>query len=1185
MKCRVAQIRHPFAIAFVLATIATSLIVRVPAARAENQWRSAAHHSLSNLWPVNERASAETDSINPSRTDAALRAGVKEAYGKLPLSFELNQGQTHAEVKFLSRGSGYTLFLTSTEAVLTLRNADSRARNEKASSTPQSTVGHPRSAVLRMQLSGANPEPQVTGEGQLPGRSNYLVGNDPRKWRKDVPLYARVRYTDVYAGVDMLYYGNQRQLEYDFIVAPGADPKVIALHFEGADDLSLDAKGNLLLRTGAGEVIQHAPTIYQEADGVRRTVSGHYVIRDQHQVGFEVAAYDRSNPLIIDPVVQFSTFFGGTRVDEANGIAVDAAGNAYVTGKTESIDFPDVNAFDATLSGPSDAFVTKFTTDGSALVYSTQIGGRFADIGNAIAVTKDGLACITGVTGTEEPDLNVNNFPVTANGFLVAGETAKRLVDAFVTVLNANGDDLVYSTFFGGSQTRNNQDIRDIGRGIAVDNTGKVYVTGGTGSFDLPIKNGFQTVQRPFFSAFIAKFNPTASTRSASLLYSSYFGCHSAVGVNDEAFGIAVDKFGIAYIVGTTAFAQRFPDKSPSSLPPFQKSDPGGSSAFVAKFDCAASGNSSLIYATMLGGSKDDKALAVAVDSAQRTYITGVTESTDFPLKNPFDSTLADDEAFVTKMNADGTAVFYSSFLGGGNDDEGHGIAVDSQGNAYVVGETRSTTDFPLLNAFQSVNGGKIDTFVVKISAVPSTSVSPKILFSSFLGGDQFDIGNAIALGPKRSVLVAGNTASDNFPVTPGAFQKSQAVGIGFDGFVTKIAEVNDDTVGTFRPSDITFRLRNSNTAGLPDITIGPNFYQAGDLPVTGDFNGDGVDTTGIFRTGNGNAIFLVSDRTDGSVTAAVLFGQPGDLPVIGDWDGDGKDTIGVFRPSAGKFLLRNKNTGGLPDFTITFGAVGDIPLAGDWDGDGEDTIGVYRDSQHRFFLRNKLNAGADINVQFGVAGDVPVTGDWDGDGDDTIGVFRSSNHKFFLRDVNTAAANLIVDFGATGDTPLSGDWDGLSSNTPPNSGVNEPGAGSSRAGEAQLFTTTCSDPDGWRNIHTIDFKISKANAQGTGERIALWAQFDQNRKVMRLWNPDNRTWEEGVPGANQVLSNRFVRLRLGGAMVDGSGPTGPSVQLTWNVVFEDVTAMDGYKQYLRIEDDAGYSTGFDEVGSWSVTR
>jgi Beta-propeller repeat len=1186
MRNRFTRMIRPVGIALMLLTLTTSLIVRVPTTFAEKTLENrAASTQTSNLWPLMDSTSPLANPLAQPQTESSLQAQVSAAYNKLPLSFELNQGQTNSEVKFISRAAGYKLFLTSTEAVLAFKKAcpyceessdDKSVKKEKRErKQPEEQV------VLRMSLKGANPSPQVKGLDELPGKSNYLKGNDPTKWRTDVPHYARVRYEHVYTGVDMIYYGNQQQLEYDFIVAPGVDPKIIILNFEGALDLRLDAEGNLVLRTGAGEVTQHAPVIFQETEGGRQTIAGHYIIKENHQVGFEVPAYDKSKPLIIDPVVQYSTFLGGGNDDRGRGIAVDSAGSAYVTGSTDSTDFPTQNPLDTFLSGNSDAFITKFTPDGSALVYSTYIGGSLFDEGRAIAVTSDGKACITGRTGEVESNQQ-NNFPVTNNAFLPAGNSNRRDTDAFVTVLNASGSALFYSTFYGGSSI-NEGFGSDEANGIALDAGSNVYITGITASDSLPTKNGFQNSRRGLNpDAFIAKFNPSASTGDASFLYASYIGGRDI----DRGNGIVVDRFNVAYIVGETD-SDNFPTKSSSALQPFQKDNQPFRDGFIAKISPAQSGNSSLIYSTYLGGGSNDEAKAVAVDAFQRTYITGVAGSSDFPLKNPFDNQKNGvRDAFIMKMNADGTALFYSSFFGGFDVDEGRGIAVDSQGNAYITGTTNSELGFPLLNAFQSKKSTTDDAFVAKISAVPSTSIFPQILFSSFLGGSADDVGQSIALGPKRSIFVTGETAAVDFPTTPGAFQKDMPIGHGLAAFITRIAEVNDDTVGIFRPADITFRLRNTNTAGAPDITIGPNFYQAGDLPVTGDFNGDGVDTTGIFRIVNANAVFLVSDRTDGSVTAGAFFGQAGDLPIVGDWDGDGKDTIGVFRPSVGKFFLRNSNTAGPPDITVTFGAAVDIPLAGDWDGDGDDTIGVYRDSQHKFFLRNKLNAAPDIIVQFGIAGDVPITGDWDGDGDDTIGVFRNSNHKFFLRNFNnTGPANLIVDFGATNDIPLAGDWDGLSSNLPPNSGVNDPAGGASAVSQPQQFVTTCSDPDGWRNIHTIDFKISKSNGQGNGVPIALWVQFDQNSNLIRFYDPDTRTWSEGALGTNLVLSSRFAELHLAGTSIQGSGPTGPSVQVTWQVLFKEAAVQHNYKQYLRIEDDAGLSTDFDKVGSWSVTR
>ena len=298
----------------------------------------------------------------------ANKPQVVEAYGKLPLSFEANQGQSDSRVDFLSRGSGYTLFLTPAEAVLTLRKPvaahreSTRHENAEAEETPAVPP-----AVVRMKLVGANPAPRVSGLEELPGRSNYFIGNDPTKWRTDVPHYAKVQYKDVYPGVDLVYYGNQGQLEYDLVVEPGVDPGGIALSFEGVERLRIDAQGDLVLETPDGEIRQHKPLVYQEVDGARREIAGNYVLNGGHQVGFQVAAYDASQPLIIDPVLVYSTYLGGTSFDSGKGIAVNSSGNAYVTGETFSTNFPTASPFQSSSGGSNDAFVTKFNLAGTVL--------------------------------------------------------------------------------------------------------------------------------------------------------------------------------------------------------------------------------------------------------------------------------------------------------------------------------------------------------------------------------------------------------------------------------------------------------------------------------------------------------------------------------------------------------------------------------------------------------------------------------------------------------------------------------------------------------------------------------------------------------------------------------------------------------------------------------------------------
>ena len=393
------------------------------------------------------------------------------------------------------------------------------------------------------------------------------------------------------------------------------------------------------------------------------------------------------------------------------------------------------------------------------------------------------------------------------------------------------------------------------------------------------------------------------------------------------------------------------------------------------------------------------------------------------------------------------------------------------------------------------------------------------------------------------------------------------------------------DTIGVFRPSTSQWLLKNSNSAGRPNLAV--DFGQAGDLPISGDWNGDGITDLGVFRNGQ----FLLRQAT---TITTVNFGQAGDLPVAGDWNGDGTDDLGVFRN--GQFILRKpvKPCPACPivflSITFNFGQAGDTPVAGDWNGDGIDTVGVFNAGS--WALRNSNSAGAaDITVLFGIApGSRPVVGDWNGDGIDTIGVLLPSNvlgaTTFGLNNVNanlTGLFDILAAFGEDGDLPVSGDWDGR--NTAPNSGVNDPDNGASAAGHAQTFVTTCSDPDGWHDIATIDFKIARSNGHGQGVPIAIWAQFDENQNLIRLYDPDLQIWREGPAGSNLVLENGYVQLNLAGTTVQGSGPTGPSVQVKWELVFKSAATGKNYKQYLQITDDAGASTGFDNVGSWSVVR
>jgi Tol biopolymer transport system component len=630
-----------------------------------------------------------------ARPDSATRVGMSESYGKPPLYFEANRGQTDPQVKFLVRGLRQTLFLTSTEAVLVLTERKPSAPEPAVHGRPEPR-GPAAGTVLRMMFAGANPTPRVMGLEKLPGKANYFLGNDPAKWRTNVPTYAKVRYEEVYPGIDLLYYGTHRHLEYDLVVRAGADPRRIVLSVEGADRLEVDARGDLVLHTAAGPIRQRKPDIYQEVGGVRREIPGGYVLTATHQVRFRVAAYDVSRPLVIDPVLySYSTYLGGGSVDHGEGIAVDGAGNAYVTGSTGSLNFPTTaGAFQTTLGGGfcCNAFVTKLNPDGSALVYSTYLGGSRFDQGSAIAVDAAGNAYVTG--GTQSP-----NFPTTAGAFQT---TLGGGAGAFVTKLNPDGSALVYSTYLGGSG-------RDSGSGIAVNAAGNAYVTGTTLSPNFPTTAGaFQTTLGggSCCNAFVTKLNPDGS----ALVYSTYLGGSS----QDMGIGIAVDAAGNAYVTGLTLSAD-----FPVTAAAFQTTFGGIQDAFVTKLN---SEGSALVYSTYLGGNGLDQGNGIAVNTAGNAYVTGRASSDNFPTRGEVQGPLCNG-AFVTKLNPDGSALVYSTYLGGspnspttGLGTGGNGIAVDAAGNAYVTGVTESS-DFPTSEwAFQPVSGGSSsDAFVTKL--------------------------------------------------------------------------------------------------------------------------------------------------------------------------------------------------------------------------------------------------------------------------------------------------------------------------------------------------------------------------------------------------------------------------------------------------------------------------------------
>jgi hypothetical protein len=612
----------------------------------------------------------------------------------------------------------------------------------------------------------------------LPGKVNYFRGKDAASWQTKVPIYRRVKYSAVYPGVDLVYYGQSQQLEYDFIVAPGADPGTIKLGFAGVEQTTVDAQGDLALKTAGGPLRFQKPVIYQINGGRRRTVEGGYVHRSPHEIGFRVGAYDRTRPLIIDPVLSYSTYLGGSGIEEGNSIAVDATGAVYVTGTTSSTNFPTVNAAQPTLneSGLADIYVAKLTPDGTALVYATYLGGSDYEIAADIAVDAAGAAYVSALTYSTD-------FP-TVNAFQPA---TKGLVDVVVAKLSPDGSRLIYSTYLGGSDYEmgaapgGSQSVA----AIAVDLAGAAYIAGATRSLDFPMVNPLQPPSISAGGAFVAKLAPDGS----ALLYSTYLPGTASGSAND----IAVDSLGAAYVVGSTQSAN-FPTVNPIA------GFGGNWEAFVAKL---TPDGSRFIYSTYLGGSGLEEGLGIAVDATGAAYVTGVTGSGDFPTMNALQPQRGggQQDAFVVKIAPEGGAMIYGTYLGGSDDewDRGYSIAVDTAGSAHVAGVTLSA-DFPTMNALQPALNGPSDAFVSKLS--PNGAA---LVYSTYLGGSRSDgvdydymfnpglyiiqSSMAIAVDLTGATYVIGQTHSSDFPTTTSVQERCS--GGGSDAFVVKITDDN----------------------------------------------------------------------------------------------------------------------------------------------------------------------------------------------------------------------------------------------------------------------------------------------------------------------------------------------------------------------------------------------------------
>lgn len=787
---------------------------------------------LAALYSTGKQTLLKGPGASPEMTSGASRLPATkenprwmEAHGTLPLSFEANEGQTAREVRYISHGSGYELFLTPQEAVVALQpslaenlSALHRAAYFRALRRARQAG---RMTVLRMGLEGANLQAKLSGIDPLPGKVNYFLGNRPEHWHTNIPTYSRVKYAQVYPGVDLVFYGNQRNLEYDFVVAPGADPKAIALTLKGARKLAVDSKGDLILSLADGQVIFQKPVLYQTVQGQRKQIEGGYSLAGKQRVTFAVSEYDRTEPLIIDPVLNYSTYLGGSAAgDLGTAIAVDSLGDAFVTGTTFSTTFPTHNGFGAG-NAKGVAFVSELNPSGTALLYSTYLGGTGGDAGIGIALDPSGNIYVAGETFSADFPTNSSVTP------LKPSSPGAALGTSFVTKINPTANvaaQLVYSSYLGG--TNGVSGIPDFANAIAADANGNAYVTGytasspGSGAANFPITTANahqQTLGGTAGNAFLTKID-TTKNGAQSLIYSTYLGGNGAdavsstQGFGDIGFGLALDSSKNVYIAGTTT-STNFPTTStalqPNTAPPAAVAK---GTAFVSRIDTTLSAATSLVYSTYLGGNVAEFGTAIAVKSNSTiAYITGTSSSPAFPTfpANTFQTAAGTvfPAAIVSLLDTSlpaGTALQYSTFLGGSNT-TGFGIQADASGNAYVGGGTASTA-FPVSKgAFQTAfaAGATSQGFVSRLD--PGGKGAADLVYSTFFGGSGSASGaddiNAIAIDTTNDAFITGVAFSSaaTFPVfppataTPPAFQTSLPSGDKSAAFVAKLTLIPPD--------------------------------------------------------------------------------------------------------------------------------------------------------------------------------------------------------------------------------------------------------------------------------------------------------------------------------------------------------------------------------------------------------
>jgi hypothetical protein len=1089
-------------------------------------------------------------------------------YGQIPLTFIENRGQTHASVHFLAKGPGMTAYFTSSEVVVDL---------------------HP--SVVRMRYLGGKAAPDVGGLDPQEGRVNYLIGADPSKWKTDVPLYGRVIYRDLYPGIDMVYSAQARWLKSEFVAAPGADTSRIRIEYAGVQSIRTDENGRLVLVTANGELREEAPEIYQESGGVRIPVEGAFRVSG-NVVSFEVGEYDHSRELRIDPVLSYSTYLGGSGTDKGNAIAVDSTGAAYVTGYTDSSNFPvTAGVVQGVYGGNVNAFITKLNAAGSAIVYSTYLGGNGDDQGCSIAVDGTGNAYVTGWTTSP-------NFP------LVAAVQASfgGMRNAFVSKLNPAGTALVYSTYLGGAGT-------DSGNGIALDSTNAAYVTGSTTSTNFPVVGAIHSTSAGGMDAFVTKLSPSGGV----IDYSTYLG--GAAG--DQGSSIAVDSTGAAYIAGTTS-STNFPTVSA-----FQAANGGAQDGFVAKLNPAGS---ALVYSTYLGGSGVENVelgRSIAVDSSGCAYVVGTTSSANFPTFQPEQAALnGSQDAFVVKLSSTGSALVYGTYLGGSSIDYGESIAVDGSGFTYVAGYTASP-DFPIVNGDQPANGGGYDAFLVKLNTAGSAIVE-----SDFLGGSGNDAAYGIALDSTASAYLTGQTLSSNFPLKPPV---QNSLGSMLAAFVAKF------TFGSLTPASAVsatpsgtganqaFTLVYADPRGTSDISwveaewnatqsnagacyvhyiASSNTIQLSSDGGTGWIGPVTVGTAGTLQNSQcvldaGSSSASVSGNSltlDVALTFLPAFAGTKNIYMqvqsavagLTAWQARGTWTV-VSAPPASVSVTPSSGSGLNQTFSFVYTdpyGVGDIS----WVQMHFQTQLVaqsacylqYTRSTNTIVLINDAGTGSVGSAILGLSGTLSNSQcTLNAAGSSTSSTGNNLTVNLALSFAGAFVGGKNISMGVIDNANVFSGWQQMGAWTVPAGGslppANVSASPSSGSGSSQTFSYVFSDPYGAANISWVQMHFqTQLVANG-----ACYLQYTRSTNTVVLIN-DAGTGNAGsiALGSSGTLSNSQCTFNSAGSSASVSGNN-----LTVNLALIFKPAFAGTKNIsMGAIDNTNIFSGWQQLGSWTVT-